>query len=337
MASIPGSEVLYQSITGFKREIKPVFQGVIDRIGGIIARNADRAGTVPLNRLRDVQTEAGAAVDSMFVGVDGRSAYAPDEVTPLAPYPRVLNKWLVLASWGVVEAHQRYIRSHTPDTLFSWLTRGQGIQPGYSAAHEWVDPNGYRLSDRIWRADMSTRLKIDSLLADGIRQGKSAASIARQLEQFLLPGRQGIKSRKVASGSYDAMRLARTEITRAFGEATIAAAQANPFVSGIDWVLSASHPRVDICDQLATVGMSGQRLREPYPVGSVPGYPPHPQCLCNLRPAVTDDPAAVIAQLEREATNGNPAYMTPASGQAFLMALMGAALVNQVVQELRAA
>jgi hypothetical protein len=32
----------------------------------------------------------------------------------------------------------------------------------------------------------------------------------------------------------------------------------NAFVSGMDWALSARHPRVDICDRLATIGMGGQ-------------------------------------------------------------------------------
>ena len=36
-----------------------------------------------------------------------------------------------------------------------------------------------------------------------------------------------------------------------FGEGTIAAAQVSPSYKGVKWVLSKSHPMVDICDSLA--------------------------------------------------------------------------------------
>ncbi|PJF23673.1 MAG: hypothetical protein CUN53_21700, partial [Phototrophicales bacterium] len=42
----------------------------------------------------------------------------------------------------------------------------------YEPAHTWVDPKGYRLSDRIWRTGEITRQRIDALIAEGIREGK---------------------------------------------------------------------------------------------------------------------------------------------------------------------
>lgn len=291
-SNIPGSRALYSALAGLQEDMEVLFQSLLDQIVGVLARYADANGVIPPQRIRDVQRDAGRLVDATFVGSDGRSPYAPDGITPLAPYPRTLNYWLVAVTIAVVEPHERQLRRSLPVEVFAWLQRppsgnwaGGPFRPNplaaYEPAHRWVDPNGFTLSDRIWRADLATRQKIDGLLANEIRQGRGSLQLSRQLEQFLLPNRAGLRTRKPygTRASFDAMRLARTEITHAHGQALMAASQANPFVSGIDWALSGSHPKIDICDQLATIGMGGERLRDPYPVENVPSYPPHPQCV----------------------------------------------------------
>ncbi len=191
----------------------------------------------------------------------------------------------------------------------------------FVAPHKWVDPRGYRLSARIWQNGMRTRQKIDRIVQQGIMQGQGALLTARELEQAMMlqPGRDLIITRKPygTKVNYDAMRLARTETTAAFGRATMAAARANPFVNGIRWNLSGSHPDIDPCDQRAG----------DYTLRNVPLYPEHPQCLCFLTPIpipAREVNAAIRARIRAE----RPAPATPAAMNAFLAALGVAALMN---------
>lgn len=202
----------------------------------------------------------------------------------------------------------------------------------YESAHEWVDPNGYRLSDRIWQAGLRTRQKVDALLAEAIREGRSAESIARRLEQFLVPGRAKVRTDKPygTDASADAMRLARTEITRAHGEAARVAAVRNPYVEQMNFNLSHSHPRPDICDQLAD--------GSPYPVDSapIPGQDTHPHCLCYLTSLVAQSPAEVTEELRQavsEAREVNwPPGMTPVQADQMLVELLGRELASLALQ-----
>lgn len=183
------------------------------------------------------------------------------------------------------------------------LVRPRGL---YEPFHSWVDPNGYRLSDRIWRTSIDVRSRVDRLLDYHIARGTSAVEIADLIEPFLTP--QALSRRTVrpygTEGSYAARRLARTEITAAAGRATINASAANPFVTGVQWRLSASHPRIDICDHYARGGENGDGV---YPVDQVPPYPPHPHCLCSLLPVAMGSTTDLVASLREDirAARGN--------------------------------
>lgn len=160
--------------------------------------------------------------------------------------------------------------------FYPWLFDLRGIV--YDALHLFVNPNGYRLSDNIWRVDQKTRNAIDQLLAYEIRQGTSAVKIAKLLTQYLRPERQGILTKKPYGrwGSYDARRLARTEITAASGRAMMAASQRNPFVEAVHWALSLGREDWDCnCEQNSTQDVAGLGAGN-YPKGEVPRYPDHP-------------------------------------------------------------
>jgi hypothetical protein len=89
--------------------------------------------------------------------------------------------------------------------------------------------------------------------------------------------------------------LARTEITAAAGRSTINASLINPYVAGIKWNLSLSHPCCDICDDLAAGGEDGDGV---YPKNDVPSYPAHPHEICYLTMVETTAPASVNADWE---------------------------------------
>lgn len=127
------------------------------------------------------------------------------------------------------------------------------------------------LSPRVYRnADLASRV-IDQTVRSGIIQGLSARELAGTVARFILPTTPG-------GISYAAMRLARTELNNAFHERQIAIAQNKPWVEGVRWNLSGSHPKADLCDVYAHDDAFGLGSGV-FPPNDVPSKP-HPHCLC---------------------------------------------------------
>lgn len=166
---------------------------------------------------------------------------------------------------------------------------------------------GLFLSDRIWQQGEKFRNTMRDLIQESVATGQDAVKTARMLQQYVRKGAQTLAKdypnmmkrmagRVPGDLCYEALRLARTEMTAAFGEGTIAAARVSPSYIGMKWVLSHSHPVVDICDTLAEhdEGLG----RGVYFPGNEPPYPAHPNCLCVLVP-VHEDPEKFVERLKK--------------------------------------
>lgn len=245
-----------------------------------------------------------------YIG-NGADPFNSDQ--PQSPFARLLYDGIAGNTRIQAERQAAILRSAVKDeTVYRWLTGprpftavtelGRGV---YEPFHQFVDPKGYRLSDRIWRDAVDARSRIDRLLDYHIAAGTGAVDMAELLEDFLTPGAKIIKTNAPygTEGSYAARRLARTEITAAAGRATVNASAANPFVDSIKWTLSGSHSKPDICDQNAAGGDNGDGV---YPVNGVPAYPGHPHCLCTLSPVVTKTSADLVADLKLQIQAGMP-------------------------------
>lgn len=167
--------------------------------------------------------------------------------------------------------------------------------------------DGLRLSDRIWQKGETARNAIRDIIQDAVATGQDAVKTARLLEQYVRTDARTLAKNypnmmKRMAGripgdlSYEALRLARTETTAAFGEGTVAAAQVSPSYRGMKWVLSKAHPAPDICDLLAAADSGlGPGV---YPPGEEPMYPAHPNELCTLVP-VHEQPEEFVQRLKR--------------------------------------
>lgn len=358
---IGGTRTLMLAQAAARRAITDMYRQLAGEIGGLALAFAPAPDQpIPADRSQQFIAAAGQAVTRYFVGPDGRNPFGSDGTTPLAAYPRILNQALYTATKLPVVAQFKWLKRHVPEDVFAWLAGAKrnvqemhlaedlsdelkkfyekyGIwgvfRPNplanYEPPHKWVDPSGYTLSDRIWRTGVATRTKLDAMLTDAIRNGISALDLSKQVEAFLLPGRLGKRTKRPygRDASYDGMRLARTEISRAHNYASYAASAVNPYVHGIDWALSLSHPKMDICDELATIGMTGERLKDPYPVETAKVPPAHPHCLCHTRAALIEDTADVTARLreamqESRRLNLEP-HMNAADADAFTRMLVG--------------
>jgi hypothetical protein len=86
-------------------------------------------------------------------------------------------------------------------------------------------------------------------------------------------------------GSSFARTLARTEIMRVHGMATIRASEITPGALGTKWNLSNAHVDIDECNDNANRDAYGLG-RGVYPPGKVPRYPSHPNEMCPLSVAM---------------------------------------------------
>lgn len=263
---------------------------------------------------RRVQDQVTAAIWSevlkpYFIGNGDQPLIGP---IPQSPYARLIVSGIEGAIRIQAERQIVIIRrsSKNDPVVTRWLTQNPPtVREQYDPFHRFVyGDKPYVLSTRIWNAAMDAQARVNELLAYEIAEGTPAVDIAELLDAYLTYPAQQIKTRKPygSSGSYAARRLARTEITANAGRSVIAMANANPYVDGIDWALSARHPKPDVCDPLASIDMAGGRVREPYPINRVPNYPPHPHCLCTLRPRASSDIAAITRNLRTRIDRREP-------------------------------
>jgi len=160
----------------------------------------------------------------------------------------------------------------------------------------FIAEDGLQLSDRIWRIDRHAREVVGQAVQQAVVQGYSASQAA---DAFLqrgerIPGelltkmgkanasRMGREAGKAllfddGSPRYNAMRLFRTEINRAHGEAYQAAAFEHPDTIGTRFLLSPNHRTPDICNMHAHVNRYGLGPGV-YPKGKNP-WPAHPNTI----------------------------------------------------------
>lgn len=135
--------------------------------------------------------------------------------------------------------------------------------------------NGIALSDRVYKNQALSTGRIDRIVDGMVTSGASAREIATRVRGFIHPGTPG-------GASYAAMRLGRTELNNAFHTTTRRLDDNKPWVLGHKWNLSRSHPKPDVCDEMANSDHGTGRAGI-YPKGQTPNKP-HPQCFCYLTP-----------------------------------------------------
>lgn len=134
------------------------------------------------------------------------------------------------------------------------------------------------LAQRVYVSEVGLNGRIDRIVNSALARGLSAVEFARSVKDFINPLTPG-------GTRYAAMRLARTEINNAAHALAIDAVRDKPWVDHMQWHLSGSHPRIDVCDGLARGGAKGDGV---YPKTSVPAKP-HPHCFCYVVPILPDE------------------------------------------------
>jgi predicted DCC family thiol-disulfide oxidoreductase YuxK len=134
--------------------------------------------------------------------------------------------------------------------------------------------NNIPLSRQVYRSSAWSNNILDRTIRRGILLGKSAKELAKDVRRFVDPSTPG-------GATYAANRLARTELNNVFHRTQIDLRSDDPWTTGFKWNLSGSHPRADVCNDLAEKSHYRGGAAGVFRVSEVPGKP-HPQCLCFL-------------------------------------------------------
>lgn len=153
-------------------------------------------------------------------------------------------------------------------------------QENYQAPfYAYVDPNGYKLNDRILRNAIDARAKLDRMLDFHILNGMDAGTLGGTVANFMTISGRATRQSYGDYGSYAPWKMLRSEMQVANGRATVIAAELNPVVDRIWWRLSTVHHIIDVCDNNASGGPNGDGI---YDKGDVPDYPNHANEMCSL-------------------------------------------------------
>jgi SPP1 gp7 family putative phage head morphogenesis protein len=136
------------------------------------------------------------------------------------------------------------------------------------------------LSERVYRAQAWSSGVLERRVNSALARGLNAQEFAREVRDLVNPNTPG-------GPRYAALRLARTEINNAYHAMAVAAAQAKPWITKVEWHTSKSHARRDICDEL------NGRMFAPTEVP----LKPHPQCLCYITSVIDEDDDAFLDAL----------------------------------------
>ena len=154
------------------------------------------------------------------------------------------------------------------------------------------------LSDRIWDLSDNNYEKIKEIISSGINT--DCVKVAKALQQYVKEGAQTFAKdypnmydrmggRVPKNLNYEALRLARNELSEVYWQATIEGFKENPAVTAVKWLLSNNRLAGyhDICDTLAYSNDHGLGAGI-YPVDAAPEKP-HVCCLCSLAPVIAKD------------------------------------------------
>lgn len=161
----------------------------------------------------------------------------------------------------------------SPEAQYLYESALQVGQRAIDAAMQRMKLSALPLSRRIYNTSVWMNGRLGKLINETLASGLDAKAFAKRARDWFNPNTPG-------GVRYAAMRLARTEINNAFHSISAEKYATTPWCTGVDWNLSKSHPKPDICNKVAA--------DSPFPKAEVPARP-HPQCMCYITASYEDE------------------------------------------------
>ena len=156
---------------------------------------------------------------------------------------------------------------------------------------------GLNLSHRIWSNSKRVNQTLGLIVKDSIFQGEHPVEVAKKVETYVQDGARTLVTQypnmmeRIGDLlpndlSYEALRLARTEMMAAYGEATKQSLDVIPSMSAVKWSLSNAGVACHVCVENSKKDVGhGPGVYEKH---QLPEYPAHPNCMCQLTPYMED-------------------------------------------------
>lgn len=294
-----------------EQELKHLFENLAADVIGTLRRYTDLQANS-----RRIRTVIADKVTALFL-MRTNNTLAPfilfnGSILPLSPYMAIIWKNIkLMTELAVSEQEQIMLKKleKAPDVVNALKSAsGDPFESSvlefhttiaevnkYDPTRSWVQDGGYNLSDRIWQTSTDMRSKLDAYLDEAINSGKSMEDMAREIQQYLIPGRQlPVTSKPYGkNGSFNAVRLARTEITAAYSRSGLIAARLNPFITGYKTRRSVNGVPCNICDPIVNGGV--------YKLDDIEhAVPNHPHCLCSMIWVVSDNSKQEVENLKQK-------------------------------------
>lgn len=220
-----------------QREIRDLYQSVSDDIADRLAQ-PQRVPSDSLRQwyLRDLQQQVNAALEGV-----GRTT------------ENIIRSNAERAAEGVVGCNADWLQSLGMPIggAFSWVPTDVVT----SVATGQIYEGPWSLSSAIWSDVQNQQRDIQTIIARGIAENKSAFDIAKDLERYVDPSAAkpwdwsnvypGVR-RQI---DYNAQRLARTMVSHAYQQSFVRTTQKNPFVTKYKWEASNSDRVCELCQE----------------------------------------------------------------------------------------
>lgn len=291
-------------------ELVRAYRGAAGDLKGLIAQHAGPDDAVRLSQLRDLlnQVEARLArlareqAGLLGEGMERSARYG-------AAVFAVARDWLSPGDGAAGAAGGAGVAGAAAASAEGALASPAVTRVAAEAlglAQAFVAADGLQLSDRVWRVDRQAREAVTQAIERAVIEGESALQAA---QRFLargeaVPPELARKMGAPASGRLgaaaaaqltgqgsamdNAMRVMRTEINRAHGEAYMLAGEGKPYFGGWRYLLSPAHPEPDICDLYSSQNVWGLG-KGVYPNRSKTPWPAHPNTLSFVEIVFKDD------------------------------------------------
>lgn len=263
------------------KRVEQLYRSSAADISLAIQSYADLDGNLRLQNLQDIQQQ----VNSILQQITGaRQA--------------LLSKNLEQAATIGADVYTGYVDAQTLVRVADESVR---------FVNSFIAKDGLQLSDRIWRVDNHAREAVGNAIESAIIQGHGASEAATNLLNSGAPvpgdlvrkmkSANAFSVARVAadellkgSGSprYNALRLFRTELNRAHGEAYMSSGENDEDFAGWRYLLSPRHPEPDICDMHAKVNRYGLGAGV-YPSRGKTPWPAHPNTLSYVEIVFKDE------------------------------------------------
>lgn len=291
-------------------QLTELYRHAIDGIDNAIDQYADSDGTIRLDVLQ-----------ALLAASEARLRQLESQRNTL------LDK-------GLLSAAQLGVKPFDVDAAVLSQSIAVSANQAVKFVESFVAADGLQLSDRLWRLDNHAAHVVSDAINFAVIQGNSASrtaqdllnngkAVSKDLQSKLSANKAaGIKQRieqelftGAGSPYANALRVTRTELNRAHGQAYLATAFSHPDVVGTRFLLSPNHPRHDICDLHAHANLYGLGAGV-YPQGKSP-WPAHPNTLSYTEVVFTDE----VTQNDRQSKQSPLDWLNnqPKSAQAAVL------------------